>query len=127
MNSRSHIQNNHNETLYREGREIPHRVQIRGFPMGQWPPVQRQRTESLGPRAMKHPVGLNPTNFQPPLDVQTSNLINNLNRWHLQDIGDWLFTIERYLKKMARVCLLSEETKIDTAVDYCEMGHCQCT
>jgi hypothetical protein len=31
-----------------------------------------------------------------------------------QDIGDWLFTIVRYLKKMARVYgILSEETKID--------------
>jgi len=55
----------------------------------QLPPVHRQRGESLGPRAVErgihHPEGLNPTNYQPPLDVQTSNLINNLNRWHLQD------------------------------------------
>ncbi len=57
--------------------------------MGHLPPVHRQRGESLGPRAVErgihHPVGLNPTNYQPPLDVQTSNLINNLNKWHLQD------------------------------------------
>jgi len=42
-----------------------------------------------------------------------------------QDIGDRLFTIERYQKKtyLARVYgILSEETKIDTAVDYLRDG-----
>jgi hypothetical protein len=40
-----------------------------------------------------------------------------------QDIGDRLFTKERYLKKMARVYgILSEETKIDIAVDYLRDG-----
>ena len=59
VNSRSHIQNNHNETFYREELcwEIPHQVQIRGFPMGQLPPVHRQRGEPGAiERGIHHPV-----------------------------------------------------------------------